>query len=41
VHTQEDLTTLCRWLETGQLDYGTLPARLRTVPPSLRCAGLN
>jgi hypothetical protein len=41
VHTHQDLTTLCRWLETGHLDYGKLPARLRTVPPSLRCIGLN
>ncbi|HWR48876.1 MAG TPA: hypothetical protein VN327_14890 [Pseudonocardiaceae bacterium] len=41
VHTHQDLSTLCRWLETGQLDYGTLPARLRIVPPSLRYAGLN
>jgi hypothetical protein len=41
VRTQQDLITLCRWLQTGLLDYGALPARLRTVPPSLRCAGLN
>jgi hypothetical protein len=41
VHTHQDLTTLCRWLETGHLHYGQLLARLRPVPPSLHCAGLN
>jgi hypothetical protein len=41
VRTQQDLITLCRWLCTGRLDYRALPARLRTGPPSLRCAGLN
>ena len=41
VRTRQDLITLCRWLGTGRLDYSALPARLRTVPPSLRCAGLN
>lgn len=41
VRTQQDLITLCRWLQAGRLDYAALPARLRTGPPSLRCAGLN
>jgi hypothetical protein len=41
VHTAQDLAILCRWLETGQLDYRQLPARLRTPPPLLRRAGLN
>jgi hypothetical protein len=33
VHTDHDLTTLCRWLETGHLDYRQLPTRLRTLIP--------
>jgi hypothetical protein len=42
VHTDHDLTTLCRWLETGQLDYRQLPTRLRTlIPLRHRRAGLN
>ena len=41
VRTQHDLITLCRWLHAAQLDYRALPARLRTVPPSLRRAVLN
>ena len=41
LRTRQDLTTLCRWLERGQLDTSQLPVRMRSFPPSLRHAGLD
>lgn len=33
VRTREDLSTVCHWLENGQLDRQELPAHLRTLSP--------
>lgn len=41
VRTQQDLTTVCHWLEGGQLDRQTLPAHLRTLSPYLGDASWN